>query len=305
MMKLDYRSMSGEVFCDFFSLTFPPSVLDSLKADLSEVFDVCGLAPNDIFPDQYQALSVPGNFHIGTCKRSKLARVSVTGSVCSHIRQHRQWDRLISIFLHYDYHVTRIDATADFHVYDVPQHVQDLKSRVLAHGAQLTRKALLPSQCSAFIRSTVLPPYRDTGTVYIGEKGKQEVICKVYDKQNERLDKGLSDCGSLLRVEFTISTRVTLRDIHNPRNIFFHYAAQSLVVPPPDFTGWEPDDSGFDVPKQADLFTPAGKIYNLLKYSYVLSKIQRMAIAEWGDMALYESRILFDRAWHSLLASKT
>lgn len=299
MAKLLYSSILGSVFCDYFAITFPSDSLDSIREDLSTIFDLCGLSPSEFSQDIYEVDNLPGKLILGIEPRSKLARISVSGSICSHIRNHNCWDPLISVLNSYPHKVTLMDATADFYVPHIPYYLNELKTRLKAGSVRLSRKNLTPSACKWYFSASHYFPDCETGTIYLGKTGSSDITCKVYDKQQERFEKGFFDSPSVVRVEFRITSKLSLRDVHNPIEIFYHYAQQSLVVPPPDVPVWQPYGSGFDIQRQPDLFTTAGKILNTLKFSTVFGKLYRMAIAEWGSDALPEFQKLVSLAFSS------
>lgn len=299
MAKLLYSSILGSVFCDYFAITFPSDCLDNIKADLSSVFDLCGLQPSEFSQDIYEVDNLPGKLILGIEPRSKLARLSVSGSICSHLRDHKVWDSLISVVNSYPHKVTLMDATADFYVSDIPAYLDSLKMRSRAGSVRLSRKNLPASSCKWFFSASHYTPDAETGTIYLGRTGSHDVTCKVYDKQQERFEKGFLDTPPIVRVEFRLTAKLSLRDVHSPSDIFYHYAQQSLVVPPPDYVAWQPYGSGFDVQRQPDLFTTAGKILNILKFSTLFGKVFRMASLEWGNDALPELQKLVTIAFHS------
>jgi hypothetical protein len=90
----------------------------------------------------------------------------------------------------------------------------------------------------------------ETGTVYIGRRGKSEITATVYDKRNQVLDYDGDDPGDLLRVELSFSGQVgcSLRDASLPGRLFWSYAGE-LLDPPPEFEPWEKGDPGFDLEK--------------------------------------------------------
>jgi hypothetical protein len=76
-----------------------------------------------------------------------------------------------------------------------------------------------------------------------------EVRAIIYDKQNERLDKGFPDPGPLTRFELTVTGKLSpsLRDVVEPEPMYWKF--MSGVLPPPaNCPDWDGQASGFELP---------------------------------------------------------
>ena len=106
---------------------------------------------------------------------------------------------------------------------------------------------------------------------------------KVYDKRHERLSRGFADPGSLLRVEVALQSDVgvTLRDVHQPADVFFQYAGKSLVAVPDGFAGWESHAEGFVLPPRQER-TAYERFHSFVSNSLSLRRAAEMAVEVYG-----------------------
>lgn len=282
-MKLSYASIAGKPFCDYLTVTMPASVLQSVTSSLQELFETAGMSS---FDDglTYSLDGNSGAFKLKTNPR--YITLSASGGILEHFRNLNLYDQYITILNEHPHKITLLDATADYYVTYAPDVIQEFKNACNASKIVLTRKVLSPSDIQYWFGLN--ENGHETGTIYLGKKGTHSVRGKIYDKSFERTSKGFPSPGQTVRVELSLKadTGISLRDAHNPENVFYHYASRSLVMPPPHFIGWQPNVTGFELPAQKDLFTPAGKILNIFKFSTELSRAFRIAVKAFGDEAL-------------------
>ena len=159
-----------------------------------------------------------------------------------------------------------------------------MKSAASSGELSLTRKRLLPSHCTYLLGADC--DGLETGTVYLGNKANADVWAKVYDKRHERLSRGYSEPGSIVRVEVAVQSDAgaTLRDALNPRDLFYHFAGRSLVEVPPDFAGWSAHGEGFVLGERRER-TLFERMDSLIEHSVDVAKVGAMAIVLYGDMA--------------------
>ena len=283
-MKLSYTSIAGVPFCDYLNLTLPAYTLEPITFQLAYLFEVAGMSSFDN-GITYQLDSNSGAFKIKT--NSRYITLSASGGILQHFRDLGLFNEFISILTEYPHKITRLDATADFYVPYAPDYIKTIKNAAMASKIDLTRKSLDPKK-DVKVFMGLNEQGDETGTVYLGNRITHSVYAKVYDKGFERQSKGFISSGQLIRVEFTLKsdTGISLRDAHNPENVFYHYASRSLVTPPPHFTGWVSNQTGYVLPKQQDLFTPAGKVLNIFKHSVDVGRAIRIAVKAYGDEAL-------------------
>ena len=88
-------------------------------------------------------------------------------------------------------------------------------------------------------------PGVSTGMLYLGGR-KAEVRAAVYDKRNERLDRGFPDPGPTLRAELRLSGKmgITLRDLVSCDPCYWHYMG-NLFPRPSGVPLWVPNDSDY------------------------------------------------------------
>lgn len=305
-MLLHYSSIVGAVHCDYLNVTMPSLALAELKADLSGLFDAAGLSSSGD-GETYTLADSPGAFKLR--HNSRYITLSASGGILRHFRDLGVMNYYLEILGKYPHKITRLDATSDFSVIYAPKVIQDFKTRANAGKLQLTRKALDPkTDITTFMGLN--DNGHETGTVYLGNIKSHSVYGKIYDKTFERRQKGILQDSDVIRVELTLKadTGVSLKDVFDPEKVFYHFASRSIVSPPPHFNGWEPFGSGFEIPKQAELFTPAGKIQNIFSNSLDLSRAFKIAktayLSEALDVLVAQLRIAFlKREQSSLVAS--
>lgn len=175
--------------------------------------------------------------------------------------------------------VTRLDAALDIPV-AAPPVLQALYARGKAGNIRLSHKAVSPQ---GGVRRYESPNAGgdDTGTVYLG--GKQaKVKARVYDKRQERIDKGYPDPGPLTRYELigTSDIGVSLKDAWEPSSFFWHYM-RGILPMPPDVPVWVPGGEGFSLPPRRAL--DAAEVFQRrLERSAELRDLAMQALAVQG-----------------------
>lgn len=293
-MKLNYTSMFGQPFCDYLNVTLPTSSKDELLYHLNGLIDSSGISTFD------SGLTYGIDGHPGTLKvktNSRYITLSASGGMLQHFRNLRLFDSYLEIISKFEHKVTSMDATADFFVTYAPDVIQSVKRGAMASEIALTQKQLPSTNCKWLLSPNANGD--ETGTVYLGKRASHSVQAKVYDKGQERIDKGYAYSGQVVRIELSLKsdTGISLRDAHNPENVFYHYAHRSLVIPPPHFIGWNPLHSGFTIPAQVELFEPAGKILNIFKFSPDVGRAIKIALTafptETLDVLIAQFRLAF------------
>lgn len=282
-MKLSYTSIAGGVFCDYLNVTLPASVKSDLLFQLSAFIDTAGLSSYDD-GETYQLQGSSGALKLKS--NSRYLTLSASGAMLRHFRDLGIYDYYLQIISMYEHKVTLLDATADFYVTYAPSVVQDFKNAAIASEIVLTRKNL-PSTACKWLFSPNEHGY-ETGTVYLGKRDTHSVQAKIYDKGHELRSKGVNELSQIVRVEISCKsdTGVSLRDAHNPENLFYNYTHRSIVTPPPHFVGWDPLHIAYALPVQKELFEPAGKILNIFKFSNDVARAFRLALEHFPNEAL-------------------
>lgn len=281
-----YRPMNsadaaGPVICDGFRLTLPETAGADLCRELRPVLDaVCAVEHGD------------GLFRRGATgpvlfKRGRYGRVAVlsfNGALLALLRGAGMLEDLVVPCAGYPRRQTRTDVALDFAV-DAPPVLRALYAAGRAGKVALSRKAV-PGRSVGWRMGVSTATGEDTGTVYLGERGVADVCAAVYDKRQERQDKGHSDPGPLLRVEVRVAdVGAVLGDVLSPERLFHHYAAPDLVRGPPDAGDWVPHADGFVLPQRAE-FTAAERCERLVLASPDVARALDLSLEACGDASL-------------------
>lgn len=287
--RFSHSSMVGKPFADYLNISVPLDSSDELRDSLLGVLD--GLQNfQEVTPGLFKFFVIElengkvvlrpfGSVKFG--RRGKVATVSTSGGVLRLLRDHSLFDSYLAAIGSFPHRVTMLHATADFLCSDVPSAINAVKDAAYAGELALTRKKILPKHCKHVFNLDV--DGKETGTVYLGQKDNADVWAKVYDKRNERLSRGFAEPGSLARVEVACMSDVgvTLRDVADPTDIFYHHAGRTLVDVPPDFQGWEAHGEGYVLGERPErsLFE---RFEWLISGSLDIRRAAEMALALYG-----------------------
>lgn len=168
----------------------------------------------------------------------RYGKISLSGGVCSTLRDTGHWLDVLTILSTCPHKVTRLDAAMDV-MADAADVISSLRLRYPDGQVSLGRKAL-PVTCFLSVR----PDGRDSGTYYVGHRTSARATARVYDKRLEQLQRFGRDIGhNLTRYEVTARKDygATLRDAVEPASLFWHIASPALVMnKPKDVAMWEP-----------------------------------------------------------------
>lgn len=163
--------------------------------------------------------------------------------------------------------VTRLDATLDVVERAAPV-VHRLYAKAKQGRVRLSRKAV-DKTAVVMMKGPALYDGEplDTGTVYIPSRrsSRADQYATVYDKRQERLDKGYKDPGPLTRYEATAARGLgaTLGDAYDPTAIFWHIMAPDIMHAPPNVPPWTPATETWRAGVSAPP-TPAEKLQRFL-----------------------------------------
>lgn len=275
---LSYRSSVCSPFTDYLNVTTPRDNGELVLGELRPLLDALGASE---VSDGLFALPDKG----GTFKmhfRQRVAVLGASGGFLSSLRSNEMYAEYLRILSGHSHRVSMLHATVDFMV-DAPEVVQQVEALGHAGGLALTRKAIQPQQIHALL--SLGQDGRRTGTLYLGNRKNSDVWAKLYDKQHERLSKGLPDPGPLARLEIAVQSDIgaTLRDAFDPSALFWHFASRSLVDPPPDAPQWQPYGEGFTLTPPALNLTGIQRLKAILEYSPDVSRLVKIAREEYGD----------------------
>lgn len=281
-------SMLAVPFCDYLNVTTPSENDAYLLERLVPLFE--SLGPIEATPDgSYRVftLTSDGLISRGTFKlkhRGKVLLISASGGVLDLLRSSGSFPEYLSILSDVPHRVSMLHATQDYLFLSPSQAILAVKAAAIAGNLSLTRKRILPSQVSSLLR--VNPDGEETGTIYLGNRANADVWAKVYDKREERRFRGAVDPGPIVRVEIAVQSDVgaTLRDAFNPFDLFFNFAAKSLVQAPEGFVGWAPYGEGYATSPRVDR-TVLERLENVLSFSQDLPKIIALATEAYGSKA--------------------
>lgn len=261
-----------EVFCDHLSVTTPVDDWPSMRAELAPVFDSIGAALE--YDTDGESLWRAGT---GTCKAKRYGLVtmlSATGAFLAGLRAAEFFGAYLATIGSHPHSVTRLDASMDVKQDTAPVIAALVDKVASEEGLRVTRKRVRPADCSRFVHRRA--DGQDTGTVYLGPKDADVRPC-IYDKQQERLDKGLCDVGPLTRYECRIRKGMgpTLRDAYEPTAIFWRFMGEVLPVPANAPT-WASSEVGFVLPVRV-VDNPAQRLVRRLDASTDLRDMLRLA----------------------------
>lgn len=277
MLPISQDSCLCLPFCDYVNITTPKENIPSILGHLMPFLDVIGAlqAVEGLFliPNKGGAFKIYEKGGVGVC--------SFSGGILERLRVNKMLGQVLFVFTDYPHNVSMLHATVDYAV-AAPKYlgkIYDLANQGLIN---LSRKVLS--------RKNVLKIFgmddegSETGTLYLGDRKKSDIWAKVYDKRKERLDKGFSDVGHMLRIEMAFQTDVgaTLKDVQNPHDLFYQYASKSLVRAPKGFKGWVSYAEPFKLERKPDDLTTWQRIWGIVENSTDIGRIIDLAVDDYG-----------------------
>jgi hypothetical protein len=214
----------------------------------------------------------------GVCKRALLHRVGVLGLSGGALEVLRNGcllgPLLVDVGSSLPHRVTRLDLARDEKRDAVPS-LRRIYTAGRRGQVSLSRKSVPASAVTKYVAPSVYGG-PDTGTVYLGGADARVRGC-VYDKRQERLQKGHPDPGPWLRLEVRVrGVGVTLRDVIDPEPAFYHFAAPSLCLRPPGVAAWEARSEGYAL-EPLDRPTPYARLLRRLDTSAELHQLVDLA----------------------------
>lgn len=284
--QLPVTSMYGVPFTDYLNVTSPSENEEEIKGRLFPVIESLGLF-TETEGGVYRLLDeklrpTRGTFKFG--KRGKVVIVSASGGALQALRDYRVYGSYLSELAAFPHRVSMLHATQDYLVLSPPGVIAAVKDAGFAESLMLTRKRILKAHVNALLGANAQGEI--TGTVYLGNRANADVWAKVYDKQHERVSRGLTDPGPVVRVEVAVQSDVgaTLRDAYDPHDLFFNFAGKSLVEAPASFSGWVPNGEGYVLGERQEVL-PLDRLDRLLDYSLDLGKLVSVAVEAYGEKA--------------------
>lgn len=240
----------GEVFCDYFQLSFPSHEGDALLLRFLNFDD--GL----VLKKEYQETSNKGvsalykqqngSGAIKIVPIGKVVTIGVSGGILGTLRANGQlgaflYNLTTSGHTSVGHVVTRLDATYDLHT-DVNGYIKRLYKQIRQTGVQLTRKALPPHAFKVRLgNSYVDPSHEDTGTIYMERSNAARVRLTIYDKSNQMAEVFSQVIPPTIRYEMGLSREVGMncKDICDPSRVFWHHMDPRLLPIPSGVLPWD------------------------------------------------------------------
>ncbi len=262
----------SDVFCDDLRISISNETWDEISSELSAVLNDSGFGP------QYENDTSRGWSSGGGTVRSErmgfVRVISASGSSLATLRLANQYGQFLATFAGRPHKVTGLHATLDVREPTPPAISRLLEKSESEDGLRSGRKRIPPSSIQRYLSR---PHGYDTGSVYFGKK-TAELRPVVYDKRQERIDRGYPDLGyDLTRYEMrTRAVGATLGDAYDPTAIFYNFMSPDFILRPDGVPTWAPEGSGFSVDRP-DPPLPAQRLLRLVEGSPDLSAILRAA----------------------------
>lgn len=299
LLPLPSTSMIGDPFADYLNVTVPLDFVYPLTEELRPLLDVLGVS--EAVEGVYSLPDKRGTVKVS--KRGKVGIFSASGGFLTVLRDTGHFHHYLAALSSFPHRVSMLHATQDYVVASPPAVVQEVKRLGQAGELGLTRKRIEPDRVKAILALNI--DGQETGTVYLGHRANADVWAKVYDKRHERLSRGLSDPGSIVRVEIAVQSDVgaTLRDVADPASIFFNFASRSLAQVPDGVPDWLPYGEGY-VPSSGIYAASAlHRLTAIMDTSLDVARLVRLARSEFGEDSAFDALMPLLRARCRLSAS--
>lgn len=226
----------SEAFCDWLDVTCSPELSFVERVVRFLDFACYPVAFSDA--DSMSFRVGDGILRLDTDR--KWHRASASGAVLSHLRLKGEFLAYLSALSEVPHTITRLDAAVDTSE-DFPCVLAALRERYASGYMAFSRKSLRITELLA-VRSDG----ERTGTWYAGHRAKAMVTARVYDKQNEILERTGVESPSRTRYELTFrkGAGVTLRDACMPASLFYQHSEKLGLSVPAGVEPWQSHDLG-------------------------------------------------------------
>lgn len=297
-MPLSLDASGARVFCDYLSTSHPPE--DSPTAEAYLWFQDRGFNVRQSGQPRVRLLYSPASLPempsglVRIQESSRWHKISVSGAALVYLRASGFFQEYIGMLASYDHRVTRLDAAADFPE-DAAPHIAKARE-LFPSSCQLGRKSvstrsLLETRADG----------QETGTFYVGRRGSNTRILRVYDKQLEMHAHHGLEIPPRVRIEAEVSKGLaSLRDAVDPAPLFFDVVSPAILQAPPDVSPWSDnsDIGAWSAPPPRDV--DAGAIEQRVVDSEEIGALLKWAERGGPDGVLCACRAVLKRAGVSL-----
>lgn len=261
-------------FCDYLGVTVANDDWPAVREGIEPALDTIGASLE--FDSERSTLWRAGER--GTVKAQRYGPVTslgASGAVLVGLRAAGIFSGYLAAIGGVPHKVTRLDAAHDRKEATGPVIAELVEKAHAADGLSLTRKRILPRHVTRLVSRGV--DGLDTGTCYLGSRSAEVRAC-VYDKRQERLDKGLGDVGPLTRYELRVKSGVgaTLRDAADPTELFWNFMAPGVLPRPDGVSDWVSHGEGFEV-DWPGLPLPAARLKRRIESSPEVKALLKLA----------------------------
>ena len=285
LQPLSASSIIGVPFADYLNVSVPVEYWHDLRSDVLEQIEATAPVHQDM-EGLHRLLNddlrpTPAVFRFS--RRGKVVVLSASGMALQAMRSVGTYEGYLRAIAAYPHRISMLHVTADYIIPEPADFIQMVKSAAQAEEVYLTRKVVKKERQKALLVMGFRG--KETGTVYLSDRENADVWGKVYDKQQERVSKGFSDPGSIVRVEIAVQSDVgaTLRDAYEPSDLYYAHASKSLVEAPHGFNGWSPKGEGFVLPPRREVL-PLERLERLLS-SQDVARLVELARECYRDKA--------------------
>ena len=285
LQPLSASSIIGVPFADYLNVSVPVEYWHGLRSDVLEQIEATAPVHQDM-EGLHRLLNddlrpTPAVFRFS--RRGKVVVLSASGMALQAMRSVGTYEGYLRAIAAYPHRISMLHVTADYLIPEPADFIQMVKSAAQAEEVYLTRKVVKKERQMALLVMGFRG--KETGTVYLSDRENADVWGKVYDKQQERVSKGFSDPGSIVRVEIAVQSDVgaTLRDAYEPSDLYYAHASKSLVEAPHGFNGWSPKGEGFVLPPRREVL-PLERLERLLS-SQDVARLVELARECYRDKA--------------------
>lgn len=285
----------GEVFCDWSTVSMPRESGVRVWAELPPLLVEAGFT-----------VEAPDVLRVGDGVARRQSRalvdvVSVSGVALARLRARGLFADYLSLLATEPHRLTRSHLTQAVPMPSDEATAGELSSlydRARTGVCRIGRKKIPPHRVSRVWG----PNFQgvETGTVYLNDHQKGvQYGAAAYDKRWERLKKGHPDPGPTLQVELKLGSDagLSLRDLYEPSQAFYHYAVPDLVPSPGFVAPWHPRPlEGFVVsrPEVLPYVRLKGAVERSAELGYLIEQARRIspdpAVCEQVFLSLVRSR---------------